>query len=292
MKKGNDNPISLFSFQDIITSLTGIMIIIILVIVLQLVETVSSLDAKMQPDEEYLQWKEEVQILQDKLRQLQEATGDHSSEERRKLFPLAAEDLTQMLKRENFMQQIQEQELANLNQEQKVLAANVSAAREECRDLQSHLEKLRQDHLALQAALHILTQQEQDITRLLTAIEERKRFQGGLEEQIKNLGTQLEFSFPGTLQRHPLLIECLEGGFCAVSYGQTDVQDFTQKGFSQNLSDLLAWLKTFNLQKTYPVLLYREAAFAKHSEIEEKILRLDSGVCLGREPIAADSKVF
>ena len=36
MKK--DSPISLFSFQDIITCLTGIMIVIVLIILLQLVD--------------------------------------------------------------------------------------------------------------------------------------------------------------------------------------------------------------------------------------------------------------
>ena len=48
----NSSPISLFSFQDIITSLTGIMIVIVLVILLQLVEStrVAAAHAQMLPE--------------------------------------------------------------------------------------------------------------------------------------------------------------------------------------------------------------------------------------------------
>jgi chromosome segregation ATPase len=291
MKRDNDNPISLFSFQDIITSLTGIMIIIILVIVLQLVETVSSLGTKIQADEEYLQWKSEVQALQSKLMQLQEADSRYS-EEILKLFPLSSEDLQRLIKKEELLQQVHQQELNKARLEQENLNAQIAATRKESKDSQTRLAELLKEQAALQEALNTLTNQERDITRLLTAIEEGKRSQSKLEEQVKNLGTELEFSFPGTLQRHPLLIECLGDGFRAASYGQKDVQDFTQKGFSGNLRDLLTWLKTFDLWKTYPVLLYREDALQKHHEIEEKILNLSSGIRLGREPVAADSKIF
>ena len=290
MKKDNDNPISLFSFQDIITSLTGSMLLIILVIVLQLVETVSGLGDKIQPDDEYLRWKSEVQILQDKLTQLQKS-GSYS-EEMLKLFPLSFDDLRRSLEKEDFLQKIQQQELAGLRQDRENFTATAAALCEERKDLQARLTELQKEQATLQEALQALTNQEKDITHLLTAIEEGKRAQSKLEEQIKSQETKLEFSFPGTLQQHPLLIECLENGFRAVSYGQTDIQDFTKKGFSGNLLDLLTWLKTFDLRKTYPVLLYREEAFQKHTEIEEKILKLSPGIRLGREPIAAGSKIF
>ncbi len=291
MKKDKNNPISLFSFQDIITSLTGIMVIIILVIVLQLVETVSGLGAKIQPDEEFLQWKSEVQILQDKLLQLQKADNRYS-EETLKLFPLSSEDLRQLIKKEEFLQQIQQQELTAMRLEQENINEQLGAVLEERKDLQVRLAELQKDQATLQKALNTLINEEKDMTRLLTAIEAGKLSKSNLEQQIKNMGTKLEFSFPGTLQRHPLLIECSGKGFRAVSYGQNDIQDFTQNGFSNNLRDLLAWLKAFDLWKTYPVLLYREDALQKHHEIEEKILDLSSGVRLGREPVAADSKIF
>ena len=55
MKKST--PISLFSFQDIITSLTGIMIVVVLIISLQLVESARAVAAiaQMRPEYEMLQ---------------------------------------------------------------------------------------------------------------------------------------------------------------------------------------------------------------------------------------------
>ena len=60
--KNSGTPISLFSFQDIVTSLTGIMVIVILVIVLQLVEATYNYENPKSDNPEYLELKEIQQI--------------------------------------------------------------------------------------------------------------------------------------------------------------------------------------------------------------------------------------
>lgn len=291
MKKHNDNPISLFSFQDIVTSLTGIMVIVILVIVLQLVETVSARISKIQPDTEFLHWKTEVQRLQENLKKLQDQ-GNLLSEEIRKLMMQSPETLAQMIQKEEFLQQLQQQEATAVKLEQQSVASKILAIRQERKKFQARLEEYHKEHASLLKSLEVVTSQEKEITRLLTLIEEGKQAGNNLQVQIKNMTPELEFSFSGSLQRHPLLIECTEDGFRAVAYGQTNVQDFTAGGFSGNLNKLLSWLKTFDLQKSYPVLLYRGNAFKKHAEIESKILDLSPEVLLGREPIASGTKIF
>lgn len=291
MKKTNDNPISLFSFQDIVTSLTGIMVIVILVIVLQLVETVSARISKIQPDDEFLQWKAEVQSLQENLKKLQEQ-GELLSEEVRKLMTLSPKVLAEMINKEDLLKQIQQHESAAVKLEQQSVASKILAIQQERKNLQARLEEAHKENASLQKTLEAVTNQEKKITRLLTLIEEGKQARSNLEVQINNMTPVLEFSFSGSLQRHPLLIECMEDGFRAVVYGQTDVQDFTSGGFSSNLNRLLSWLKTFDLTKSYPVLLYRGNAFKKHGEIENKILNLAPDILLGREPIASGTRIF
>ncbi|MBQ6471369.1 MAG: hypothetical protein IJJ33_05260, partial [Victivallales bacterium] len=61
-------PISLFSFQDIITSLTGVMIIGILVIALQLVDSIRKKQATPPLDPEFEEMQRELAELR---RQLQ-----------------------------------------------------------------------------------------------------------------------------------------------------------------------------------------------------------------------------
>lgn len=291
MKKTNENPISLFSFQDIVTSLTGIMVIVILVIVLQLVETVSARISKIQPDDEFLQWKAEVQSLQENLKKLQEQ-GELLSEEVRKLMTLSPEVLAEMINKEDLLKQIQQHESAAVKLDQQSVASKILSIQQERKNLQARLEEAHKENASLQKTLEAVTNQAKKITRLLTLIEEGKQARSNLEVQINNMTPVLEFSFSGSLQRHPLLIECMEDGFRAVVYGQTDVQDFTSGGFSSNLNRLLSWLKTFDLTKSYPVLLYRGNAFKKHGEIENKILDLAPDILLGREPIASGTRIF
>ena len=65
--KEHGSPISLFSFQDIVTSLTGIMIIVILVIALQMIETMQEALHDPPPTKEYSELQQRINDLRSKL---------------------------------------------------------------------------------------------------------------------------------------------------------------------------------------------------------------------------------
>ena len=69
MKKSS--PISLFSFQDIITCLTGIMIVVVLVILLQLVESTAAVVKRLEMQPEYQVLKAKVKALEAEKKKLE-----------------------------------------------------------------------------------------------------------------------------------------------------------------------------------------------------------------------------
>jgi hypothetical protein len=94
MKK--DTPISLFSFQDIITCLTGIMIVVVLIILLQLVEAMTKHAAASPLAEEVKELRQrekELAAVRDSLL----SSGESIDEEVRQYAAFSAEELKMML---------------------------------------------------------------------------------------------------------------------------------------------------------------------------------------------------
>ena len=75
----HSSPISLFSFQDIITSLTGILIVIVLIIALELVETMATVAARSELLPDYLCLKQKAAELSDTKTALQQSLASNDS---------------------------------------------------------------------------------------------------------------------------------------------------------------------------------------------------------------------
>ena len=90
--KDSGTPVSLFSFQDIVTSMMGIMVIVILVIVLQLAEARYDYENPKSDNPEYQEIKDKMAELSKRLRQLQE-TGEEIPENIRPYIDVTEESI-------------------------------------------------------------------------------------------------------------------------------------------------------------------------------------------------------
>lgn len=290
--KDRGTPISLFSFQDIITSLTGIMIIVILVIALQMLETVQQSQDAPPPPQEYTDVQKTLEELKARLHAL-ENQQEPLPEEWLEILNSTPEAIEAMRKREEARneslkkkKQSNQKTIETLKEKYAAIQEKLNKAEQELKELQQSLEtplaESKEENKELEKKLAEL---KDKLARLLE--EERK-----LVNAIAAKRKKLEFSFVGERTHTPILVECKGNSFRAGVYLSKDIRDFSSGDFDDNLNALCKWLKGFDFSHYYPVLLYRESAIQHCNSIEGKIKNLDSSLKFGKDPISNDISVF
>ena len=272
--KDRGTPISLFSFQDIVTSLTGIMVIVILVIVLQLAEARFNYENPKSDNPEYLELKEKMKELAERLKQLKTA-GEEMPEEVKAYLNTPVEAIDSQLETEK-------KATASMNAEMERNAKDKVT-------LKLTLEQIRQLLEASKAEKKELAAAEKDgSTETLERQLEQLRLENErLRNNIRITADKVEFSFTGVMSRQPILIECTGNGFRAQVYKSDDaVTEY------KSLSSLENWLRQQDLKTCYPVLLLRKSYFSHLDEILIALHRVDKDIVLGIEPLDDKVKVF
>lgn len=268
----NSCPISLFSFQDIITSLTGIMIVVVLIILLQLVQTMSEAAERSKLKPEYDAALARLQDCRQKLNQLKKQ--EEQLQKRRREYagkPLA--DLQrELLTESNYADALASRlaamvsKIAQLEKQKKELAAAIVLMRREW----MHTEQEKKRLMELQARLAYLKKQ-----KIST------------EAKIERKRKIIRVEFQGENTRTPILIECNTWGFRCKVYPDGLLRQFGTPGGGNltgvPLQALADWLRRQNLSVCYPVLLFKDGTFPYHNEIVDRIDSLGSDVKLGRE---------
>lgn len=284
----SDVPISLFSFQDIVTSLTGIMVIVILVIALQMMETTQELERQPE-DPEWQELLEENQRLQATLAALKSGQMPDDSPEAEEFQLLLAMDEAEV---EALLADARHQLQASLDELAQAEAMCEQAAAE-LADLTASSAAVRDDAREqleiLKAQMQQLAEELDNLEEEIAALREQVRVlelaKVDLEGQGEMKAKKLNFAFTGSRNYTPILVECLGGNrFKGGVYLSKDVMDFT------SLEALCRWLGRFDTAQYYPVLLIRKNAFADEGEIvaavEKTVMRL------GKDPIPNDVEVF
>ena len=291
--KESGTPIRLFSFQDIVTSLIGIMVIIILVIVLQLAEATYDYEHPKSDNPEYLELQERLEELARLLREVKER-GEEVPEELKAFIYVTLEEIaarTQQAENAN----------AKLNSEMEGIAERIKAVPLSLERLKAEQAaameekgKAEVEKTALEDRQRQLEEEKQKFLAEMRQVqEELERETERVKNEIRIAAEKVEFSFAGIMSRQPILIECSGDGFRAQVYKSGKaVENFTGQGFEWNLKRLLAWLMRNDFQKSYPVLLFRQSAFVRASQIEQALRGLDDEIVLGTEPLDDKVKVF
>ena len=285
-------PISLFSFQDIITSLTGVMIIGILVIALQLVDSIRKKQATPPLDPEFEEMQRELAELRRQLQMYSETEMEEPDERLEEFRNQSLEQLNLRLEQERQLVEKRRETVDNLrnnaeamNEETKRLAEEEAERHQKNRaELEQVLEEIRSKMAELK------TEEEKTLARSRQLTEERNQIQDAIAQKQR----KLEFAFIGNRTHTPILVECTRQGFRAAIYppDKAEILDFQGKDFHSNLRDLTHWLKQFDFSRYYPVLLYRDGSLENSEEIEGEIKKLSPAIKLGRDPVSMSVEIF
>jgi hypothetical protein len=279
MKKST--PISLFSFQDIITCLTGVMIVIVLVIILQLVETTAAFATKSKLQPEYLALKQQ----QSALLQQRDALAlrvQKMAKETSAISDMSLAELNYLLQQEKKYAEIIVQEQSSL---QKRLG-----------DLTLEVEKAELESEKIKLEIRELAKEENYVLELHAQLLALQNRQSKINEMIETKRKMLRFEFAGDQSKTPILVECNYWGFRARRYPSGPLKAFgevkSNTSVQEQIPDLIAWLKQEDLEQCYPVLLVREAVLPVYNDLLRKLWAVDDTMAMGQEPLGAEEECF
>ena len=265
----NSNPISLFSFQDIITCLTGIMIVIVLVILLQLVDALTKVTAKSDLAPIYRERQMERDLLREREKELL-AHLKELKEEEKKLKKTSEAELAKQIKREEVYWKHQRELLDKTELE-------LEKVREEQRRLKEELEsQVRKEKKNREG--------EAGLRRTQVEIQHLKNEEKRIREEYEKKRKMIHFMFTGLNNRTPLMIECCKWGFRTKVHPDGQVRVFgtaDRTRFMNELPALRSYITGFKSSDVYLIFFFREETVPFVEDISNSFE--SSGYKIGKE---------
>ncbi len=245
-EKDGDSAISLFSFQDIITSITGIMFLVVLLLMLMMLtshipqknQTATASSKELQ--KELLELKEKIKALQ-----ASQKTLDDEINKLKKLSPEELERLKELLR-----QQIRDQQ-------EKLEVVRIAVARKklEQQKMQPILEKLSAEDQIQSKTISTVEKQLAELTPKLKKLEQ--------EMQIRK--RVMKFSVKTPTSRKPVIAELGKDGVKIIDINRQTTLDLRVKGDPlESIRKLENHLSTLNNNEYYFSLAIKPAGF-KHA---------------------------
>lgn len=278
MKK--ESPISLFSFQDIITCLTGIMIVIVLVILLQLVETTANIAAKVQLQPEYKILKtrmEQMLALRDELKNKLK----NSKKEQDEFFDKSTAELKSIVGKERKYTHTLKRDLAKVEKNFSLLVLEIEKTK-------LRIEKIKNE-------IRELYKSENEILELKAELLALQKRQGEVSQKIEQKRKTIRFEFSGYDHLKPLLIECNFWGFRAKKYPDGEVLFFgtpQKTNAKRQIPNLMSYLRQEGLYSTYPVLLFRNDSLVIYEDLMKALYEVNKNITIGKEPLGEKEECF
>jgi len=289
--KDRGTPISLFSFQDIVTSLTGIMVIIILVIVLQLAEAMYDYENPKSDNPEYQDLKVQIANLTRRIKEVKD-TGEEIPDEFKPYIEMSGEEIDAQADQTVKTKDTMSAEKQDNDKKLVAMTLAMQQANELLQDANEDKKKAEADKKEIEDKQQAVKDDE-GVNNLARQLETLKLDNERLKNEIRIKADKLEITFQGVMSRQPILIECLGTGFRAQVYkGGDPVKEFNGGNLTVNLASLALWLKEHDLKRCYPVLLWRRKAWPNRDKIILALSVLDKDMVMGQEPLDDTVKVF
>ena len=243
------NAVSLFSFQDIITSITGIMFLVVLLLLL--IAVTPRRTPGREPDDELQQ---QLARLRDRLRQYE--TLDHDLDERiarlRRLTPRETAARLQMM-RQAWQDARSRREAAEREKDRSALAVEQLAERQN--DVRRTLLALTEQIRRSEAALPRLTRQLEELRR-----------------QAARNARVLEYAVENSTRLTPVLTEVGGDGVRLLATGENREKDFRLKGRGlESVGRFLAWAGERRGQPEYYLLIFKPGGFRYAAILLDKL---------------------
>lgn len=276
MFKKNDSPISLFSFQDIVTSLIGIMLLILLIMCIQLltkVETQEIEDSKQDDLEQLEQEKQEAQNRKNIVLK-QVLAANYSARSNIRITPY------------------------ELNRKIKDLTAQLAKAEQEKKYKQEEQENLEKQYQTVETQKQtqekdsVVKQQKEKVRQLKTEVRDLKKTRDLLKQRIA-ASPKLEITYDDNTDLIPLVI--------TVSGKKITVKKLAEKKIlwelskpsikKSHLSSLMTKLSDFSNRKYHFVFLVKPSAAMIYSSLESRFKEKFPNEQYGIEPIYEEEEV-
>lgn len=254
-RKDNTPTISFFSFQDIITSVTGIMFLVMLILVLLLMmRNVADRGGVMEASPEVAELQKTVEQLRAQIA----AASASSLELKTRIERLKLLDIKSIPARK---QAVSEKIRAREADIKALLAAQSSAKREN--------EELVQSASATLAGNEELATQ---LAELQAANNSRAREQELLQDNAARADRMMRFTWKRSIAKKPFLVECSATSIKVGTHNSDKpVAEFNGTDYMDMLAHFMVWAKGCPTSETYFVLLVKPSAF-EYAEMFTHIL--------------------
>lgn len=279
MFRNSDPPISLFSFQDIVTTLIGIMVLFVLLLSLELIEATRLF-------EENSPLAEELKVLREKRQSLEE----RADELRRR-----REELSSELDTVGEMSEEERRYMAGKTEERLAAAKRASA------EVEERLREAEERKAAAEKEAGQLAEREREFeTRLAVVEESRRRNEESrrqnqeLREEVRRLGNAVSVEFPGDMTKQPVLIECSGSGFRLKRLASQEIREIPFQGvtFTEDIERLFAVLGEYPASSCYMVFLIKPSAANYAEYLLAQFSRRMSSYEMGMDPLHERENCF
>lgn len=267
-KKDNSPGISFFSFQDIITSITGIMFLVVMMLVLMVLQQSSPVQQKSkQLNQELQKMEKELQQLQASLARIRQLNA-RQQQRIAELKKLRIETLPAL--KEKLVRQLQNNDaaIAQLEEEEQEYLKAQSAEKEKARKNQ-------------QLAVNV-QEKSRELKKRLLALDDELKEKKKIFQKVKSV---IRFVWEQHNPRKPVLLEC-SGTEITASTLDGSVKRTTFNDFQS----CLAFCRRFPAADTYFVLLLKPSAFSYGEKFSRELQK--AGYQRGREILPDEQTVI
>jgi len=272
MFNDDEPPVSLFSFQDIITSLTGIMIFFLLLLSLFILE----LTRKTQEESPVAGELEQVKVKNDILKkQISEISADIRGYRKRIQIAQTRDESALILERYRL-----EKKLTELKSQKSNFDKTLKEDREKHSDFEKQNRKLKQRRKELEL-------KKRQCKEMTSKIEQKKKQISETRKTIEKRRKEVQVTIDSSINKIPVLIDCSMDKISIFDTQKKTRQVLSRKTplLSTLVDEAVARLQQFPAHKYYFVFMVKPSA-VNYIRFFIAVLRAKVGnVSLGVEPI-------
>ncbi|WP_294506841.1 hypothetical protein [uncultured Victivallis sp.] len=252
MFRNSDPPISLFSFQDIVTTLIGIMVLFVLLLSLELIEATRIFEESSPVREELARLREQRKSLETQV-----------EEQARRLKELAAE-----------LDSVSDMSEAELLYSRQRVEHRIDSATKACSSAEELLLRMRERKAEVEAAERELAGRREKLQQRTAQLEQVRRNGDALQrrneeqrEELRRLANAVSIEFEGDMSKQPVMVECSETGFRVKRLDSPEIREIPFQGITvtAEIEKLLAVLREYPASSCYILFLIKPSA-AKYAE--------------------------
>ena len=256
MFKNNEAPVSLFSFQDIITTLTGIMLLFLLVMALVMIQVNSELQKNSPVYEQLQQVRKENRALSADIQRTEQ-------------------EIAALRKRKRELQ----------SRDDAQLKLDKFALENQLKEQQRELDALKRKLDDLQKKKIVQTRQQQELTRKRQELEQKKKELATVKERIEK---------EKAVNKKPLSMECSGDKVRVIPSDRAKMRIFKCETpvVADMVNEAIEFARRFPASENYYVLLIKPSAASYMEFLQNKLRTAIPNLEYGMEPVQENEEFF